>query len=720
MKLAWRLVALSGAILISIYGITGCKSTQMDSSDQNTGFTTGTMKESKSATNTKGSIQVTNTTAGRSSDTTFKTESSTVKTEPSAPPEKIIKISQDPVMTKSVKADKLICHSSNSMTKDEKIMMAVLQGYVAQSSSTQIYFSDSHYATYLKYLKDNYDVSFTASSDIWNTIGQFKSLLKGYILYDGTGSESTNVANSLGGLLGCLVVTPSLESKAKSLGLTMKLDVRGKNLQWLFDNYWKSLSHKIVVEIDPKNSYELRDYAALSKAFVIYGNTALHDKLLKAMDKHARAIGYGDYSKGEQEFVNNYSDNGVYLIADGLSSNLSVFCGYHLQETQPQKNAGGIKADSSKHYVAFQVSDGDNVQVVLNAMYTSPKLWKQPDRKSMKVSWGIPPALIDLAPFSLKYYYDNAGMNSFACSASGMGYFYPSRMPLDELKYQAATLNYYLERTGMRLVQILDHNSYFDGYLWETYTKQPNCDGIIYENYGFNKSIDGLVRFSNGKPVVAPRFTLWEAGSKATAEENSYIKYLKESSVKDPTIAAGYTLIFVNLWAEGLNSVSRIIKSLPSNVEVVTPDEMFHLMKDNIKPTEWDFRKGTNNWKISGKAAWGSGSGIVFRGDGGFSDGQVKASASYNFRIPNSSEYMIFNFHAPDAQAGGCYRIRIKDGNNETVIANWTRFTRSYQGVYANVKKLAGKSITVTVDYDNGMSGKSEALILEKVELVGR
>lgn len=644
----------------------------------------------------------------------------TIPTEPSAPPETVIEISQDPVMPKAVKAEKLICHASNTMTKDEKIMMAVLQGYVSQSSTTQIYFADSHYATYLNYIKDDYGVTYTASRDIWDTVSQFKHLLNGYILYDGTGTESTNVANSLGGVLGCLIVTPALEEKAKEAGLTMKLDVRGKDIQWLFENYWDQLSHTLVVEIDPINGHELRDYAALGKAMVIYGNTPLHDTILKAMDDHARAIGYGDYSKGEQEFVNNYSDNGVYLVADGLSQNLSVFSGYTLEKTEPKNETEDIQADPNKHYVAFQVSDGDNVQVILNAMYTFPTLWKYSGRKNIKVSWGLPPTLIDLAPFSLQYYYENAGANSFACAASGMGYFYPSRMPLEELKYQAATLDYYLERTGMSLVQILDHNSYFDGYLWEEYTKQPNCDGVIYENYGVNEAIDGLVRFSNGEPVVAPRFTLWESGEKAAEEEEEISKYLQETAVRDPSRAAGYTLVFVNIWGDGIKSVSNVIRDLPADVEVVTPDEMFKLMKDNIEPVEWDIREGAEGWTLEGQVAFGAGRGLVFRADGGISDGQPKATASLDMKIPEGSEYMVFNFKAADNESGGSYRVRVIENGVESTLIEWARFTETQQGVCGNIKKLAGKEVTVIVDYDNGMSGQEEMLELAKVEVIGR
>lgn len=718
MKQRQRLTAFLAALMLTMTLGSGCGKKPADPASSESGETQMTGSTDISGDSSAGTSTAPETTDPGSS--TTDNTSQTGRTEPAAPPEEVIKISKDPVMPKGVQAKKLICLAANNMSKDEKIMMAVLQGYVSQSSSTQIYFADSHYATYLSYLKKDYGVAYAASDDVWETVAQFKGMLNGYILYDGTGNESTNVANTLGGVLGCLIVTPALEGKAKAAGLSMKLDVRGKDTQWLFDNYWDKLNHKLVVEIDPNNGHELRDYASLSKAMVIYGNTPFHDKVLKALDDHARAIGYGDYSKGEQEFVNNYSDNDAYLVADGLSRNLSVFSGFSLDSIQQKNGSGNKKADPNKHYLAFQVSDGDNVQVILNAMYTSSKLWKQPNRANMKVSWGLPPTLIDLAPFSMRYYYENAGANSFVCSASGMGYFYPSRMSLDELKYQATTLNHYMGRTNMRLVQILDHNSYFNGYLWEAYTKQSNCDGVIYNNYGFNTAIDGLVRFSNGKPVVAPRFTLWEAGAKAKIEEDKFIKYLKESAVKDPTTAAGYTMIFVNLWAEGLNSVENIVKALPSNVEVVTPYEMFQLMKDNIKPVEWDARESADGWQMSGNVAWGSGRGLVFRADGGLSDGQPKATASRSLKIPASSEYMIFNLQAADDQSGGSYRVRIKDGNTEIVVADWTRFTQARQGVYINVKKLAGKNVTVSFDYDNGMSGKAEMLSLEKLELIGR
>jgi hypothetical protein len=44
-----------------------------------------------------------------------------------------------------------------------------------------------------------------------------------------------NVATSLAGLLGGIIVDEKLEKKAKSHGLTMLMDVRDKTQQWCFD-----------------------------------------------------------------------------------------------------------------------------------------------------------------------------------------------------------------------------------------------------------------------------------------------------------------------------------------------------------------------------------------------------------------------------------------------------------------------------------------------------
>ena len=61
-----------------------------------------------------------------------------------------------------------------------------------------------------------------------------------------------NVATSLAGLLGGIIVEEKLEKKAKSHGLTMLIDVRDKTQQWCFDTYKNQFNRHMLCEQDPR------------------------------------------------------------------------------------------------------------------------------------------------------------------------------------------------------------------------------------------------------------------------------------------------------------------------------------------------------------------------------------------------------------------------------------------------------------------------------------
>ena len=81
----------------------------------------------------------------------------------------------------------------------------------------------------------------------------------------------------------------------------------------------------------------------------------------------------------------------------------------------------------NKVYITIYISDGDNIQY--NQRYMR-KLWDQTlnVRRSNNVpmNWTIAPALVDIAPGIINYYYTTATDNDcFVVGPSGMGYIMP-------------------------------------------------------------------------------------------------------------------------------------------------------------------------------------------------------------------------------------------------------------------------------------------------------
>ena len=75
----------------------------------------------------------------------------------------------------------------------------------------------------------------------------------------------------------------------------------------------------------------------------------------------------------------------------------------------------------NKMYVAIYISDGDNIQY--NQRYMR-KLWDQKKnvRGQVPLNWTISPALVDVAPAMMNYYYTTATeKDCFVCGPSGLG-----------------------------------------------------------------------------------------------------------------------------------------------------------------------------------------------------------------------------------------------------------------------------------------------------------
>ncbi|HYX51136.1 MAG TPA: hypothetical protein VE843_15420, partial [Ktedonobacteraceae bacterium] len=124
-----------------------------------------------------------------------------------------------------------------------------------------------------------------------------------------------------------------------------------------------------------------------------------------------------------------------------LFSNLEVWTGVpntsSMAQTNPVGPAGSI--DSSKVYVSFTISDGDNLQYIQHRML---HLWQDAARGTFPLGWTISPVLSQAAPAMAAYYASTAtAQDQLIAGPSGAGYMYPSLWPQQQFSA-------FLQRTG--------------------------------------------------------------------------------------------------------------------------------------------------------------------------------------------------------------------------------------------------------------------------------
>lgn len=466
---------------------------------------------------------------------------------------------------------------ANLKSNSEKVLVATLQGLVAKTSSEQIYIDEGRAGSNWKnYMNTQYGIALDNSYKTWDALlGHFKDKVSGYILYDiSSNPKSLNVATSLCGPNNAIAVDVSLEENVKSLGITqMIMDVSTKDEKWAYDNHKALFNAKQAAELNTTIFYHLRDYATMSNLFTFYERISpWRRSVLKGLDSEAFLLGYGS---DEFAMINQASHEGVTSVPSDMAPNLSALSSIYSTEGLKQKTIPAPKTED-KHYVCFVISDGDNVAWDLWGLYD---YFKSPKRGTFSVGYGISPAMVDLAPAPMRWYYENANdgeyKDEFIAGPSGSGYTFPSRMSPGDLDTYVNRLDDYMGKSDLRISEILDQGALNRGDVWEKFLSKPNIDALFY--FGYGESTKGEISFYNGKPLIAQRDVLW----KDLTEEETLIKNINARPA-DPKTADGYTLVLVHCWTKSMSSIKTVVDGLNPNVKVVTPGEFVSLIQTNM------------------------------------------------------------------------------------------------------------------------------------------
>lgn len=480
--------------------------------------------------------------------------------------------------------------SEDDMSKEEQTMISALQGIISTKSNSQIYIlskTEPDYKIWLDDLNKNYNVSYENISDPWNLLNNFKSSLKGYILYSNSNPSSINNACSLSALKDALPIEKSLEANLNSFDINNLIkDCSNTDSNWAYENLWNSgLNHSTVIQLSPDKSMALRDYAIMSKSLIFYeddiNNTTLRKQIFNSMDETARCLGWGPDEFNNVSIASKY---GVDIIAADWSYNLSVLSSFPIA-LQNQKAQIEIPKDDNVHYVTFIMSDGDNQQWLLGSNYSSEKWYGSKNRGNFNLGWTLSPSLYFLAPTVFNKYYESANLDYYLVSPSGNGYIYPSKYPNYKLDNYTNRLNEYMKKVDQKYVVIIDDNAFYASNLWDKYTSCSNIDGLFYLDYKKNNNYKGEIIWSNNKPVISCRDLLWN-GLEDEDELVNTINSRANLDYIDITNPESYTFVYVHVWSKDMNNLQNVINKININpkIKIISPDVFMKLIKNNITP----------------------------------------------------------------------------------------------------------------------------------------
>lgn len=491
--------------------------------------------------------------------------------------------------------------SYNNMNEAEAALAISLQGVINRTNKEVFIDVDK----YIDYLKDE-DRIYT---DIYSLVEKYKEKLEGFVTYDLNDSDvGINMAAMISAAYDVIGVPRTLEDKITAVGLKRLYDLKdvtGSNAQRqrkIFDACLDKMNKNGLVHevVAPGNFHiRLRDLSIVNRWACIYTSESEEDRefrkyVLEKLDKNIAIYGWND---DEIAFIKDISTFGDYCLPSDWSCNHSYFESSDAVLKQTRKEAPIAK---NKHYVALVVSDGDNIQWLERTFLMPDGSFGQRKAsgsdKKYKMTWTFSPSMVRICPDGAKHIYEHAGLDYFISGVSGVGYANCLEYPEEHLGSFTSETAEMMKRSDLSVVCLLDNiknteNCNFVKQRLHFYSRFDNIKGGIWEldpdRYGSGK---GKIFWSDGKPFVSVRFTMWYPTCRMEDVTYDWLDRLAEEVNAMPICPdkeEGYTVVNVHPWTMTQDSVDYFVSKLDKDkIELVYADELINLVKGNVKEKE--------------------------------------------------------------------------------------------------------------------------------------
>mmetsp|Transcript_14856 Transcript_14856/g.30347 ORF Transcript_14856/g.30347 Transcript_14856/m.30347 type:complete len:281 (+) Transcript_14856:269-1111(+) len=250
------------------------------------------------------------------------------------------------------------------------------------------------------------------------------------------------------------------------------------------------------------------------------------------------------------------------------------------------RSQGDTRQDAKpKHTVCFVMSDGDNVQWILNdwsAEKGANGWWASAERGNVKMGWTLSPSLAALAPAALQWIMAGATENDqLIAGPSGATYAFVNDFPdTHTFKAFAEESSYLMGKAGMRIVNVLNDEGFAETV--DVMLAEEDIDAVFLYEYNGYSELGGAISFVGGKPVIGGRFNLWSPDFYDVDDLVDALKGLP--NMDDVTSSDGYTLIPVHAWSHSVEDIVSAVKQLEADgrFDVVLPDELVARVAKNV------------------------------------------------------------------------------------------------------------------------------------------
>jgi hypothetical protein len=471
-----------------------------------------------------------------------------------------------------------------------RLMATTLQGLVSRKAPAIYLMTRENDRLWLQHLETRFEIPSEPVADPWQLLETFREHVSGAIVYDPLLLDSVNVATTMAGIEGAIVIGLEDIARVMSLDIPLLADLRGRwqdkyaAYRWAWKNLWPRCTHSLLADLLP-DQVGLRDYIVQHRVFTFnlrplsgdwLQEASLFNQVLEGSPPNIPLIGYIAHTVLEEGVaLTLISAQGKVLVPTDVATNLSVHSGIEPVAVEPDEPE--LPPLENKVYVTFVMSDGDNLGYDMNTMR---EYWDAPERGQIPLGWTVSPYLMELAPAVMDYFYSTrTAMDGFVAGPSGAGYIFP---PLyRDISWYLETSRRYLEAMDLRTVWLLNGLPFYSDELLEEYRSHLDIYGLLTDYFPVPVGLP-FYYTTGGLPVLRAIFTLDRVFPRDVLQ---FFINLHRLFPQEPV----FLLVGVNVWVMNVQDVYAWASSLGQDVVLVRPDVILQLMQQHSRAIA-DFR----------------------------------------------------------------------------------------------------------------------------------
>lgn len=474
------------------------------------------------------------------------------------------------------------------------------------------------------------------TADLWTLLedGTVKSVIDGYVLYDFSNQESINAATVASHVYNGLMVEKRYRDRVEAMGYKCLFDASGMSLEDAWTRFRDKCRNNALV-LMPAYTSNQRSTAIAFRLFaanlnkVSYRPEAGNNRdllvgILQWLEPLSPVFGW-EQSVGEDSFVGLVSATGNLMVPYDWTVNTPLMsAGYKDRQGGLAKvtDPAGIDYGDAGHYMAFYMSDGDNVQWMINS-FDTPAYFASDKVSWTKMTFGYPVANLSMiCPAQNSYLLAKQDPASSVMESLGGGYCYADEFAM--LKDRQAILDRAAKHVASHMRQhrnnvlalvCMDVDSEAAREAYRSFImNNDRLIGIVVIQYTPYAGGNGeIMWFENAEgihiPVITVRYSIWNYGEGRNGENEGTPAYIasKYNELASSSPEKTFSVTSVHAWSSftridgdtdltGENAAGGTVRGVGSavlcqdrldeNIKVVNVEELIWQLRMYTYPDE--------------------------------------------------------------------------------------------------------------------------------------